>query len=119
MRTQDPILCYTLDDVVAMLQLEKEDIRELIPSKVILAMKLADGELCFPMFQFPELDFSGDLISVFQQFPAHWDGWEVTSWFHREHELLGDLPVNLPRTAENLSRMKLIIDLETGLALLP
>lgn len=115
MDTNETLKFFSEQEVMAMLHLSPEDLAPLCEARVLLSMKLATGELCFPTFQFPDDDFDGNLISLFQLFPKEWSAWEITNWFHRPNSYLSCTPIEHVRNHCNTSSVRLVISVETGL----
>lgn len=99
-----------------MLELDSDTISVLSESKVLLSMKLADGELVFPSFQFRAGTYYPELIVSFQKFDVNTTGWEVAIWFNKWNENLHDFPMRLVASPEGMSRVRLTIDVEASLA---
>lgn len=115
---QESMIFLQSEDVQAMLELDDETIANLSDAKVLLSMKLADGEMTFPDFQFRQGTFHPELIVSFQKFDANTTGWEVAIWFHKWNENLRDFPVKLIDTPEGIQRIRLAIDVETSISTL-
>jgi hypothetical protein len=115
MNTTTPLQFFTDEDVMAMLHLTRDELVQLSEAKVLLAMNLSSGELCFPQFQFTDDDFDGELISLFQLFPESWSGWDVTNWFHKTNSYLSATPIELFRSNCITSTLRLVISMETTL----
>lgn len=104
------------EDVQAMLELDEKALADLSASKVLLSLKLANGELAFPDFQFYRGNYRPELIVSFQKFPATLDGWEVAIWFYRWNENLRDFPVRMIGSSEGLNKIRLAVEVESTLA---
>lgn len=100
-----------------MLDLPKEEISKLSNSRVLLSLSLANGALIFPTFQFDGVEMCGNYISLFQQFPAHWGSWDIACWFYKWNDFLRDFPLNLMEDKATHEKIRLVIDMETSLAL--
>lgn len=103
-------------DVEVMLDLDREALEELSDAKVLLSLKLSDGELVFPAFQFQAGSLHPRLIVSFQKFDATTDGWFVASWFHRWNENLRSIPARLIEESNGIERIILAITTEQSLA---
>jgi hypothetical protein len=115
---QESMIFLQAKDVQAMLELDDEAIASLSEAKVLLALKLADGELTFPDFQFRHGKFHPELIVSFQRFNAKHTGWDVAIWFHEWNENLQDFPVHIIEKPGGLKRIRLAIEVEQAIATL-
>lgn len=115
---QESMIFLQAEDVRAMLELDDEAIASLSEAKVLLTLKLATGELAFPVFQFRRGYFHPELIVSFQRFNTNFSGWDVAVWFHSWNENLRDTPVRLIEKPGGLERIRLAIDVEQAIATL-
>lgn len=113
----DSVIFMPQDDVELLLSLSSAELTELIGHRVVLAMRLREGELVFPEFQFRKGGLCGEHISIFQQFPSQWSGWDITCWFYRFNDYLKSAPRALLEQRE-FAKVALVVDVETSLLLM-
>ena len=99
-----------------MLDITSEELRTLIENRIVLSMKLSTKETVIPQFQFDGNEMRGEWISLFQDFPETWTGWEITCWFFSDNLHLGTLPIRLLPIDKNLDKLRLLINTEFALS---
>lgn len=105
-------LFYSEDEVLLLLKLPLEEVRLLAETSTLIACKLADGALIYPIFQFQDGDgFTPEAVMLAQLFsPASWSGWEIVHWlFTPQYSLPQEqAPIELYRSEGLSERLRLI-----------
>lgn len=113
---QESMIFLMDEDVQTMLEIDSSTIASLSSAKVLLSLKLSDGKLAFPEFQFKEGTYHPELIVSFQKFNESFSGWDVATWFYKWNENLRDIPVKYVNSVEGVLKLRMVIDLEMSLA---
>ena len=87
------MLFFEEDHVLMITDLLEDELPDAVKSHMILQVELPGGVRIYPQFQFPELEWSGNFVALFQRLAPAMTHWEIACWINSHNDHLGETPL--------------------------